>query len=241
MKKLIMSFIYILFVVSVQAQQEYSDTEGLPVVKFKVVADQPDSVVVIYTTEFHNAEIFSGGKQAPLLHSVLDWNQELRSDLQPENDTLQKSPEAWYAWVCMKVIPDEVKAMFNLEVQQRFLTFSGPEYLKVPVEQQIILLFDENLEIIQVNFFFDNRDLASRISGKQLRAIFQAIVNNVRLPEGYFHIPTKEDIKGHDYIVDNIYQLRLYTNLHLRWAKDCQDKNPELWNTIVNRFELNVK
>ena len=64
-------------------------------------------------------------------------------------------------------------------------------YLCVEHEIQIMVRFDKSGKIIQVDFFFQNRNLYKLVTEDQLMAIYKGIMKNCRLIDGIYRLPSE--------------------------------------------------
>ena len=156
MKKLFVLFICVFTLVQLYGQQHSHET--YPTVRFKCVDTRGDSVVITHEELPVHFELDYDGKRAGLLSPSVCWD---NPDLEfgygsPKTDPRPKSAQAWEAWLCTRIIPKEIKDKLNLASRYED---NEKSYLFVEHEIQIMVRFDKNGKIIQVDFFFRNRNL----------------------------------------------------------------------------------
>jgi|GEM_PF-1106230 hypothetical protein len=233
MGKLFILFISIFTVVQLYGQQYVRET--YPTVRFKCVDNRSDSVVIVREELPVHFELYYDGKRAGLLSPSVYWD---NPDLEfgygnPKNDPKTKSAQAWEAWLCTRVIPREVKDKLNLSSRKEDNEIS---YLTVFYELQIMVRFDKNEKIIQVDFFFQNRDLYQSVTEDQLMMMYKGIMKNCRLIEGIYRLPMK-GVEAKEFEPAETYILELSPNSSLRWIKECQEYHPKVWNAAVEYFD----
>lgn len=233
MKKLFILFISIFTAVQLYGQQYVRET--YPTVRFKCVDNRSDSVVIVREELSFHFELYYDGKRAGLLSPSVYWdNPNLEFGYgNPKNDPTPKSAQAWEAWLCTRIIPEEVKDKLNLSSRREDNEIS---YLTVFYELQIMIRFDKNEKIIQVDFFFLNRDLYQLVTEDQLMTMYKGIMKNCRLIEGIYRLPMKE-IEAKIFESAETYVLKLSPNSCLRWIKECQEYHPEVWNAALEYFD----
>ena len=109
-------------------------------------------------------------------------------------------------------------------------------YLCVEHEIQIMVRFDKSGKIIQVDFFFQNRNLYKLVTEDQLMAIYKGIMKNCRLIDGIYRLPS-EGIEAKEFEPAETYVLEFSPNACLRWAKECQEYHPKTWDAVVKYFD----
>ena len=109
-------------------------------------------------------------------------------------------------------------------------------YLCVEHEIQIMVRFDKSGKIIQVDFFFQNRNLYKLVTEDQLMAIYKGIMKNCRLIDGIYRLPS-EGIEAKEFEPAETYVLKFSPNPCLRWTKECQEYHPKAWDTVVKYFD----
>ena len=92
-------------------------------------------------------------------------------------------------------------------------------YLCVEHEIQIMVRFDKSGKIIQVDFFFQNRNLYKLVTEDQLMAIYKGIMKNCRLIDGIYRLPS-EGIEAKEFEPAETYVLEFSPNACLRWCND---------------------
>ena len=118
-----------------------------------------DSVVITQEELPVHFELYYDGKRAGLLSPSDCWDHPEKNyyaDKSPKNKPTSQSAQAWEAWLCTRIIPKEIRDKLNLSSR-----YEGDElsYIGVEFELQIMIRFDKSEKIIQVDFFFLNRDL----------------------------------------------------------------------------------
>ena len=84
-------------------------------------------------------------------------------------------------------------------------------YLCVEHEIQIMVRFDKSGKIIQVDFFFQNRNLYKLVTEDQLMAIYKGIMKNCRLIDGIYRLPS-EGIEAKEFEPAETYVLEFSPN-----------------------------
>ena len=78
--------------------------------------------------------------------------------------------------------------------------------------------FDKSGKIIQVDFFFQNRNLYKLVTEDQLMAIYKGIMKNCRLIDGIYRLPS-EGIEAKE------------------CEPECQEYHPKTWDAVVKYFD----
>ena len=96
--------------------------------------------------------------------------------------------------------------------------------------------FDKSGKIIQVDFFFQNRNLYKLVTEDQLMAIYKGIMKNCRLIDGIYRLPS-EGIEAKEFEPAETYVLEFSPNACLRWEKEFQEYHPKTWDAVVKYFD----
>ena len=236
MKKIFIIFICLFGAIILSAQlRKPVETTLYPVVKFRT-DNQSDSVLII-KEKIPLSTCEYCGRMAGFLSPLYYWdNPDAWSPSDPINDTLPNTNFAWKAWLCTQIIPDEVKCMLDLLEAEKYKDSPFPAYIKVWQEFDIRIYFGEDLKIVQVEFLFTRPSLAERVSMEQLRAMYDVILEKeFQLPEDIYRLP-KDGVEAEEYKDCDLYIIELESSPCLRWAKDCQEHNPKLWDLVLERF-----
>lgn len=233
MKKLFVLFVCVFTVVQLYGQQYIRET--YPTVRFQCVDNRGDSVVITQEELPVHFELYYDGKRAGLLSPSDCWDHPEKNyyaDKSPKNKPTSQSAQAWEAWLCTRIIPKEIRDKLNL-----FSRYEGDElsYIGVAFELQIMIRFDKSEKIIQVDFFFLNRDLYQLVTEEQLMTMYKGIMKNCRLIDGIYRLPSK-GVEAKEFESAETYILTLYPNSSFRWVKECLEYNPKVWDEAMKYF-----
>lgn len=233
MKKILVLFVCIFMIVQLYGQQNAQESSLYPTVSFKW-DEQSDSILIVREELPNHFELCYGGKSAGKLSASIYWDEETDFEYgNPKTDARPKSDQAWEAWLCTRIIPEEVKVKLNLSSREDSALIS---YLLVDYELQIMVRFDKSEKIVQVDFFFQNRNLYQSVSEDQLISMYKGIIKNCRLIDGIYRLPSK-GVEAKEFEVCETYVLTLSLNSSLRWAKECQEYNPKVWDETLEYFD----
>lgn len=234
MKKLLVLFISIFAIVQLNGQQNVQET--YPTVRFKCVDNRNDSVVIVREELPVHFELYYDGKRAGLLSPSDCWDhpeEDYYGNGSPKNRPIPQSAQAWEAWLCTRIIPKEIRDKLNLTSRHEDSELS---YISVEFEMEIMIRFDKSERIIQVDFFFRNRNLYQSVTEDQLMTMYKGIMKNCRLIEGIYRLPSK-GIEAKEFEPAETYILSFSPNSCLRWIKECQEYNPNVWDAAVKYFD----
>ena len=189
----------------------------------------------------YNFNLSYFGKQAGELSPSAYWDmkdgddENYYKDRDPKNNPKTHTSEAWEAWLCTRIIPEEVKRKLDLSCKK------GDEdreasYIFVNREFEIMVCFDRGGRIVQVDFAFRNLDLYESVTEEQLKVICSGIVKYCRMIEGIYRLP-HEGVEAKEFAPAATYVLVLCPNSDLRWAKECQEYNPKSWAKVLKHFD----
>lgn len=234
MKKLLVLFVWIFTIVQLNGQQDVRET--YPTVMFKCVENRSDSVVIVREELPHRFELYYDGKRAGVLSPSDCWDhpeENYYANESPRNNPTSQGAQAWEAWLCSRIIPKEIRDQLNLSSR-----YEGGElsYIGVEFEMEIMIRFDKSERIIQVDFFFRNRDLYQSLTGDQLMTMYRGIMKNCRLVEGIYRLPSK-GVEAKVFELAETYVLKLSPNSCFRWIKECLEYNPKVWDAAMKYFD----
>lgn len=162
--------------------------------------------------------------------------------------------QEWWAWLCDRVLPEEVKHLFNLSnhhgISYGFMHTHLMHYEGVMNEAILELCLNDDFEIIQITLEFLKHDLLRSISDEQLKSIYkgivecQASIREVLRPyDPYEYVDGEHGLRSVEIEANkvNLYGTRVYINGALRWGEKCKTEEPGRWKAIVDRFEQTIK
>lgn len=216
-------------------------TKNYHTVRFEFENGQSDSVTIVREELPYNFNLSYFGKQAGELSPSAYWDmkdgddENYYKDRDPKNNPKTHTSEAWEAWLCTRIIPEEVKRKLDLSCKK------GDEdreasYIFVNREFEIMICFDRGGKIVQVDFAFRNLDLYESVTEEQLKVIYCGIVKYCRMIEGIYRLP-HEGVEAKEFAPAATYVLVLCPNSDLRWAKECQEYNPKSWAKVLKHFD----
>lgn len=232
MKILFILLIGILFSVEIYAQEQNVVDKPVPVVVFRKAINQNDGFLMIKTDSKIYFDSLGGDT---MLRSLLP------KKIRPNGYVDVSSVQEWWAWLIDRALPEEVKQLFDLSPRRHGDSFGSMyanlwSYENVQDELQVELWFNDDLEIIQIKLEFVNPDVFMSISDKQLKLLCDRMVECQASAKEVFRFLTSLEGRGQEHYVKK-YRSHVFVNGALKWGEVCRTKEPDRWNSIVERFE----
>lgn len=234
MKILFILLIGILFSVEIYAQEQNVVDKPVPVVVFRKAINQNDGFLMIKTDSKIYYDSLGGNTRCRML---------LPKKVRPNGYVDVSSEQEWWAWLIDRALPEEVKQLFDLSPRRHGVSWGAIyshlwSYENVQDELEVELWFNDDLEIIQIRLEFVNPDVLMSISDKQLKLLCdRMVVCQASAKEVFRFLTPAEEERREEKYYPKVYRSHVFVNGALKWGEVCRTKEPDRWNSIVERFE----